>query len=182
MAVIETALAQCAQVIVLSYSVPEFAGCEASRRERWLRTLFPRATILVVDDVHMPPNHAPDDVHRLFCARLLRDRLHSTVDAVFTSEDYGDGLASTLSAQLGSAVMHVCVDRARAGVPISGTQLRADVHTYRTFLHPEVYSDFVGRVCFLGAESSGKSTLATALAAEFDTTHAPEFGRELSEA
>lgn len=182
MLVIEAALAQCAEVVVITYSVPEFPGCEAPRRERWLRALFPTAIILVVADADTPANDAPDDVHRCYCARLLRERLHTTVDAVFTSEDYGAGFAAVLCDEFGSAVAHVCVDRARVAAPISGMQLRADVHAHRAWLHPEVYADFVERVCFLGAESTGKSTLAAACAQEFGTTHVPEFGRELWEA
>jgi NadR type nicotinamide-nucleotide adenylyltransferase len=44
-----------------------------------------------------------------------------------------------------------------------------------------VYASFVQRVCILGGESSGKSTLAEALASDFHTVHVPEYGRELWE-
>lgn len=37
------------------------------------------------------------------------------------------------------------------------------------------------RVCLLGAESTGKTTLATALAARFDTLWNPEYGRPYTE-
>jgi HTH-type transcriptional repressor of NAD biosynthesis genes len=37
------------------------------------------------------------------------------------------------------------------------------------------------RVCLLGGESTGKTTLARALAAEFDTVWNPEFGRAYTE-
>ena len=39
----------------------------------------------------------------------------------------------------------------------------------------------VKRVCLLGAESTGKTTLAKALAAEYDTVWNPEFGRPYTE-
>jgi len=39
----------------------------------------------------------------------------------------------------------------------------------------------VKRVCLLGAESTGKTTLARALAAEYDTVWNPEFGRPYTE-
>jgi NadR type nicotinamide-nucleotide adenylyltransferase len=45
-----------------------------------------------------------------------------------------------------------------------------------------VYASFVQRVCLLGGESSGKSTLAEALAREFNTSHVAEYGRELWDA
>jgi HTH-type transcriptional repressor of NAD biosynthesis genes len=120
-------------------------------------------------------------------AFLCRCVLGVEVDAVFTSEDYGDGFAASLeSAQRehnpgAPSVAHICVDRARDMIPISATSIRADVHAHRQWLSPEVYASFVRRVCILGGESSGKSTLAKELAAALDTTHVAEYGRLLWE-
>lgn len=77
---------------------------------------------------------------------------------------------------------HVCVDRARAVAPISGTLARADPHRHAHLLAPRVYASFVRRVCVLGGESSGKTTLARALAERLGTAWVPEFGRELWQA
>lgn len=186
MLVIETALAACAEVIVISYTRPEFAGCGPERRAAWLAALFPQVRALVVDDASLagrtvPDNDAPDAVHRNFCGWLCRSVLGVDVDAVFTSESYGDGFAEALSVYFGAPVTHVNVDQARVAVPISGTALRADPHTHRRFLHPRVYADFVERVCILGGESSGKTTLARALAAHLGTAWVPEYGRALWE-
>jgi NadR type nicotinamide-nucleotide adenylyltransferase len=79
-------------------------------------------------------------------------------------------------------VAHVAVDRNRSEAPISGTLLRQDIHAHRSWLSPVVYASFVQRVCLLGGESSGKSTLARALAEKFSTAFVAEFGRELWEA
>ena len=48
------------------------------------------------------------------------------------------------------------------GAEVSGTAIRADVHRHRGELDPRVYRHFVERVVFLGAESTGKSTLTGA--------------------
>ncbi len=195
------AVAQCDEVLVISYTLPEFAGCKPARRDAWLAQRFPHVRRLVLDaaslQTHcrqrgvplraMPHNDAPADLHRQFCAWLCRDLLQLEVDAVFTSEDYGDGFAEALGAYFTGVagvrreVRHVCVDRARVEVPVSGTMLRDDPHLLRAFLAPEVYADFVRRACFLGGESSGKTTLAQALAQRCATAWAPEFGRELWE-
>jgi NadR type nicotinamide-nucleotide adenylyltransferase len=74
------------------------------------------------------------------------------------------------------------VDRNRQKLPISGALLRQDIHARREWLSPVVYASFVQRVCLLGGESSGKSTLAAALAKTFDTSHVAEYGRELWDA
>ena len=189
----------CNEVVIISYCKPEFAGCETERREQWLSKLFPAARILLPTDARLasrwatgsgfhelPPNDAEEMTHRRFCGFLCRDVLGVKVDAVFTSEDYGEGFAAELTRCFREhaavpEVRHVLVDRARQVVPVSGTLLRADVHANRGWLSPVVYASFVRRICLLGAESSGKSTLAEALAREFDTRSVSEYGRDLWE-
>jgi len=195
---IETARAACDELLVLSYSQPEFERCSAAVRERWLQARCPGVTALVLDDArlaqqcasrgveprHLPPNDAPDEVQCHFVGRLLIDLLGTTVDAIFTSESYGDGFAASLSAQFqamdpGHApVVHVSVDAARVKRPVSGSAVRADPAAWRTMVAPEVFADLVPRLCLLGGESSGKTTLAQALAERLQTTWVPEYGRE----
>ncbi|WP_258223251.1 hypothetical protein [Stenotrophomonas sp. HMWF023] len=50
---IEFASTRCAQLLVIGWSQPGFAGYSAERRERWLRVRFPQATIAVLDDVRL---------------------------------------------------------------------------------------------------------------------------------
>jgi NadR type nicotinamide-nucleotide adenylyltransferase len=191
--VVATAEAAADAVLVLSYANPERPGCEAARRAAWLAARFPRTRRVVLTDTWLaahapasarvlPRDDAPDDVHRHFVATLLAGPLAFPVDAVFSSEGYGPGFAGVLAARVGRPVAHVAVDPERRDVPISGTALRADVHAGRRFLAPEVYASFVRRVALVGGESSGKSTLAAALAARFGTTCVAEYGRERWEA
>ncbi len=197
MHLIRHAVDACDEVLVLSWTKPEFAGYGPAVRASWLARLFPGVRALVVDDAALarlcagaglaprpvPYNDADAEVQRAFAAWLCRSVCGVTVDAVFTSEDYGDGFARALTRHFGGEpVRHVCVDRARTTVPVSGTRVRADVHGERAFLDPVVYGDFVRRACLLGGESSGKTTLAQALAARLGTAWAPELGRELWEA
>lgn len=190
---IRQAAAACDELFIISYSRPELPGCGPERREQWLAELFPDARRLVVTDatlpgVEMPCNDDPDErAHRRFVGQICREILRTTVDAVFTSETYGEPFAAELTRFFRERepdvppVQHVLVDIARRVIPVSGTAIRADVHGQRRFLSPEVYASFVERVCFLGGESSGKSTLTTALARHFDTAHVEEYGRELWE-
>jgi len=189
------ALEECAQVVVLSYANPERPGCDPGRRERWLAELFPQARCLVAtpervaawfpDDPHLPHDDAPEIVHRRFCGRLLRDVVGTSVEAVYTSEGYGDGFAAELTKFFRETeaahptVMHVAVDPQRIAIPISATTIRGDVHARRQWLPSNVYADFVQRICLLGGESSGKSTLAAALAERLGTTYTTEYGRDL---
>jgi len=196
---IRRAFDACEEVVILSYSKPEFAGCDAERRQGWLKKLFPTARLLVATDESLarlpvndfrevPTNDADETTHRRFCGFLCAKVLGVTVDAVFTSEDYGGGFAEELTRYFHELypevveVQHVLVDHSRGLIPVSGTLLRADIHGNRQWLSPEVYASFVQRVCLLGGESSGKSTLAEVLAREFQTDHVSEYGRDLWEA
>lgn len=189
--VIRTALGQCQRLLLLCWSLPELPGCDAERRERWLRLRFPGVQAEVVTPARiqawreqgkrlpdLPHNDAPEFEPRQFVAEFCQAVFGTTVDAVFTSESYGDGFAEHLAGVFGHPVRHVCVDQQRLAVPVSGTRLRADPHGLRGFLAPEVHADFVERIVFLGGESTGKSSLAIALASALDAPCVAEFGRE----
>ena len=195
---IETACAACDDVLVLSYSQPELERCGAAARERWLRARCPGVTALVLDDERLarlcaergilprrlPANDAPDYEQRQFVGWLLLALLDTTVDAVFTSESYGDGFAASLSVLFQAmrpghaAVVHISVDPARGQRPVSGSAVRESPSTWCALVAPEVYADLVPRICLLGGESSGKTTLAQALAERLNTHWVAEYGRE----
>ncbi|MES2570561.1 MAG: AAA family ATPase [Verrucomicrobiota bacterium] len=191
---IRRAVESCEELFILSYSKPEFAGCEPVKRAHWLEQLFSGTRRLVVGeewlrenapDLSMPSNDAPDHLHRRFVGELCRRFFDVTIDAVFTSEDYGDGFASELTAffreesPAAPEVRHIQVDRDRREIPVSGTAIRAGFPGLLHWLSPVVAESFGRRICLLGGESSGKSTLAARLAAHFSTVEVPEYGREL---
>jgi NadR type nicotinamide-nucleotide adenylyltransferase len=197
--VVKRALSLCDRVVVVSYANPELPGYEAQRREAWLNNCFPGLTVLVVtperlaswltgDIPAIPANDAADCTQRDFVAMLCQRILGLRVDAVFTSEAYGDGFAAHLSQRFRASdptsplVQHIMVDRERRAEPISGTQLRSNLWRHWSYLPPPVARSLVQRIAFLGGESSGKTSLAANLAHEFGTAWVPEYGRELWEA
>ena len=172
----------------------------AERRQRWLALRFPSATSLVLDDrklrmlahIHgiaqppqLPDNNASDADQREFVLWVCQCLFRCAVDAVFTSESYGDGFARHLQAGFRRAfapshtVTHICLDQSRSAFAISGAQLRASPRQINAWVLPFVNADLVQRVCILGGESSGKTTLALALSAALQTAHVAEYGREL---
>jgi len=171
---IETALRACGKVVILVYSNPDFPEMPQSLRAKWIRQLYPDA--VVFEPVGAPPDCVDDDdVHRRFAKEYL-ERLGIQVDAVFTSEAYGPGFADMLGAH------HVMVDESRKHFPVSGELIRANPVQHRAMIPPIVFAHFVRRVVLMGAESTGKSTLAKELAAHFHAPYMPEYGREHYEA
>ncbi|WP_424185516.1 AAA family ATPase [Actinokineospora sp. G85] len=122
----------------------------------------------VVWDLHM-------GVVRSVLARRAALDGHEPVDAVFSSEDYGVELARRLGAR------HVPVDPGRVAHPVSGTAVRADVRGNWSRLARSTRAGLCTRVVVLGAESSGTTTLARALAAHYGGDSVPEYGREHTE-
>ncbi|TDN52547.1 AAA family ATPase [Scandinavium goeteborgense] len=183
---IHAALAQCGKVFVISYSVPEMPGCEPEKRELWFQQRFPQCTVLVLSReiiehfrLESPPhNDADPDIHRHYVATLCMQVLRCKPQAVFSAEDYGDGFARVLSQRFGQSVTHVRLKRPLGAEAPSGTLIRSDVHRYRSMLANEVYRSFVLRICLLGGESTGKSTLSKALSDVLNTEYIAEFGRE----
>jgi NadR type nicotinamide-nucleotide adenylyltransferase len=104
------------------------------------------------------------------------------IDVVFTSENYGEELARRLGAR------HAAFDPERSRVPVSGTEVRADPPAHWDDLAEPVRAGLARRVVIVGAESTGKTTLARALrdeltkrAGPFSATRCvPEFGREVT--
>jgi NadR type nicotinamide-nucleotide adenylyltransferase len=75
---------------------------------------------------------------------------------------------------------HVLVDRRRRAVPISATRIRRDPQRYFEYLSRGARAHYVKRIVLLGAESTGKTTLARALAEHYGTVWNPEFGHAYS--
>jgi HTH-type transcriptional repressor of NAD biosynthesis genes len=200
---INTAIDQCEDVVVISYSKPEFRHCEYKNRQMWFDERYPKANfpnvrVLVINpntwfeimpgyEYEVPGNRDPEINHRDFCARVVLFHLHTSVDAVFSSEEYGNGFAEYLTeffrGELGSkrTVEHVNVDQKRQFMPISGTKIRREKAFLNTYTSAVVRSSFVKRLVLLGGESSGKTTLATALGEKFFQEPVWEYGRELTQ-
>lgn len=189
--VIQTAATHCKHVTVavLGASVESIP---VEQRVQWLQSSFADAphvrVVGEVDDVPVDYHSATvwqahEDIMRL--AVRNADRQFGSVppvDAVFTSESYGDELAR----RFGSA--HVCLDPARHLYPTSGTAVRADIVSQWPMLPPVVQAGLTLRVVCVGAESTGTTTLSRAVVAALrqrggvwqNTQWVPEYGREYS--
>ncbi|MFD7438999.1 AAA family ATPase [Streptomyces sp. NPDC059861] len=150
-------------------------------RVAWMREIHPDVLVVgAVDDI--PVDLQDPDVWAAHMA-VFRAAVPDSVDAVFTSEPYGEELGRRFGAD------SVCVDPDRTLHPVSGTAVRKDPVGNWDFLEPPVRAALTRRVVVLGAESTGTTTLAHALADHYRrrggvwsrTRYVPEYGREYSE-
>jgi NadR type nicotinamide-nucleotide adenylyltransferase len=168
---VETAATQCDElVVVLGARSDEPWSREL--RHSWLVDAFPTLDVRSHDS-DLPIDYDSPAVWEAQVAEL-RAVVPEPIDVVFTSEAYGDELARRLDAR------HVCVDLPRSRFPVSGTAVRADLTGHWRFLPPAVRASLCQRIVVLGAESTGTTTLAAALAASLGTTWVPEYGRQWS--
>ncbi|MFN7944973.1 MAG: AAA family ATPase [Blastocatellia bacterium] len=164
---IETARAQVDELYVIVCQKPDESP-PGELRAAWLREIHPEVKVLLIDDRY-------DEQDSRIWAENSKRWLGFAPEVVFTSEDYGERFAHYLGCQ------HVLVDRARAVVPVSGTAVRADAFECWDFLEPPVRGWYAKRICLVGAESTGKTTLAQLLAEHYETVQVAEYGREYCE-
>ena len=167
---VEFAVRHCSRVTVLVLGAAA-EPIPLSLRRDWMRARHPRARVVAGWD-ELPIDFDDPLVHDAHI-ELMERLLNEPIDAVFTGEAYGDLLASRWG------VEHVCLPR---GGVISGTAVRADPAAWWSALEPGVRAYYARRVVITGAESTGTTTLAAALAERLGTVWVPEVGREVSEA
>ncbi|MDO9455992.1 AAA family ATPase [Nocardioides sp.] len=169
---IDEALAACDRVTVQLLAT-RAEDVPLAVRAAWLRELHPAAQLVAAYD-ETPVDFDDPAVWDLHMA-VIEEHLDAPVDAVLTSDDYGAELARRLGAAW------VQVDPGRRDVPVSGTAVRADPGSHWAFLAPPVRAHYVRRVVVTGAESTGSTTLAQALAERLGCPWVPEYGRHWSE-
>ena len=173
--------------VVLSYDEFLYPGDKVltlKNRMRWLKTCLahlPHAVVTYVKEDGMPSY--PDGWTQWAEAvqTLLRQEPYNVaphqVDKIFSSEpEYTEGFKTHWP-----QATHVVVDHARTMVPVSASKIRENPYKYWGYLPPIVRANYVKRVCFIGTESCGKTTLSRSLASMFNTEWVEEYGRVFCE-
>lgn len=92
------------------------------------------------------------------------------------SEPYIKMMADSIDAE------HITYDVERKAVPISATHIRNDFDSYKGMCASDkVANEYVKKICILGIESSGKTTLARGLAHDLGVELVEEYGRTYCE-
>ncbi len=167
---IETALGEVDELVVMVYAT-DVIDVPLQVRAGWIRKRYPSVKIIEAWDGPDGYGDTPE-ICREQENYILQKLNGLRITHFYSSEFYGDHVSRALGA------MDRRVDGARASVPVSGTLLREDYFAGREYMDPLVYADLITKVCFMGAPSTGKTTLSRTLADRHNTLWMPEYGAE----
>jgi len=145
---------------------------EGKLRFQWIKDMFPNCHVVhLTDENPQYPEEHPD------FWQIWHDSLINIMpwkpDYVFAGEDYGTPLAKVLGSEF------IPSNMGRDIVPISATMIRNNPMQNWDYIAPAAQPYFLNKVCLVGAESTGKSTLAKELSEHFKTVHVPEYAYTL---
>ncbi len=141
-------------------------------RYQWMKKIFPDCNVIhLAEELPQYPEEHPD-FWQIWHDVLMRI-LPEPPDYVFAGEDYGAKLAETLGA------VFVPSSTGRGIIPVSGTAIRNNPSEHWDYIPETVRPYFVKRIAVIGAESTGKTTLAAKLAQHFQTVNVPEYAETL---
>ena len=168
--IIKTMLQEMDETIVIIYDT-EVTPIPLQIRADWIKKQFPSVTVIEAWDG--PIGHSHDREYEEQEEKYILNLLDGIkITAFYSSEYYGEHMSKALD----------CADRrvdeTRRTVSVSATLIRKNPFQYRQYISDIVYRDLITKVVFLGAMSTGKSTITEELARKYNTTFASEYGRD----
>ena len=168
--VFDTALREVDELIVLIYFT-SVTDIPLQIRANWIKKIYPQ--IKVIECWDGPEGYSTEREFEIEQENYILEKLEGQkITHFYSSEFYGDHVSKALGA------IDRRIDEARDTINISATEIRSNPYKFRKFIPDIVYNDLVIKVVFLGAMSTGKSTITEALAQKFNTVFVPEYGRE----
>jgi Predicted ATPase/kinase involved in NAD metabolism len=167
---IETALKDMDELYILIYHTDLFE-VPLHIRSRWIKILYPTAHVLEAWDGPQEVGDTPE-IKKLNEDYILERVRGIKITHFYSNEFYGDHVSRALDAE------NIQIDRLRSTVPVSATMIRDNSFKYKDFVEPQVCNDLITKVVFMGAMSTGKTTICEALAKKYSTVWMPEYGRE----
>lgn len=168
--IIDLALQEMDEVIVMIYDTT-VTKIPLTVRSGWIKKLYPQVKVIEAWDG--PDGYSNDREYEIREEEYILKMLNGQqITHFYSSEYYGEHVSKALDA------VDRRVDNDRNIVPISATLIRENTYKYKEYLSDIVYSDMITKVVFVGAMSTGKSTITEALAKKYNTTFASEYGRD----
>ncbi|MDR1641512.1 MAG: AAA family ATPase [Clostridiales bacterium] len=168
---IETALSEMDSVYVLVYDSPTTTRTPLDVRASWIKRLYP--SVNVIEGWCGPEDSGyTEDVIRIQNEYILKMAGDKGITHFYSSEPYGDHVSVALGCE------NRTVDIKRETIPIAASAIQKDMKRGKSFVDPLVWRDLIINICFVGAPSTGKTTISEEMAKELGTVWMPEYGRE----
>lgn len=159
------------RLYVMVYASDELPNISLATKVSWIQNRFPHVHIIQAPNGPKQTGYT-DEIKRIQEQYILERLKGISIDVFFSSEPYSDHVSQALNAQ------GVILDINRDVVPISASQIRQDPIKYKAFMNKQVYQSLIKKVVFMGAPSTGKTTILLAAAKHFNTRYVLEYGRE----
>ncbi len=134
--VIDTALAEMDELIVIIYDSPEVTPIPLNARAHWIKSLYPAVQLIKAWGGPSEVGYTAE-IKQAHEDYIIQELGISGITHFYCSEPYGEHMSQALHA------IDRRVDPGRQQVPISGTALRSDPTLWKEFVHPIVYQDLV---------------------------------------
>jgi len=172
---IEHAAEYCDSVIVW-VCISNKESIPANLRLNWVVQIFKenpkiQPTIFEYDESILPnTSESSKEVSEIWSEAIKQNLPH--IDVIISSEKYGDFVAEFLN------IEHIYYPLSRV---TSASAIRENPYKHWQFIPNVVKPYFYRKICILGTESTGKSTLTKNLANFFNADYVSEVGREIVE-
>lgn len=139
-------------------------------RKSWIKEMFYDINVVALNE-NMPQDPSEvSDFWEIWKSKLYE--ISGKPDVLIAAMDYGYKLAEVLECDF------IPLDISRVSIPISATEIRNDMYNNWDFLMDTVKPYYTKKFCFIGPESTGKTTVAKKIAKELDATYVPEYAEE----
>lgn len=168
---IDTAMYECEKVTVLVCSLPG-DSIPGYWRYKWVSEQYTNTNVSVKWSKDILPQYPKEDKNFWEIWNKVALRNAPNLTHIYSSERYGKIWAQKLN------VKYRNVDIDRRTFPISGTKCRNNIFENWDMLNEKTQKDIGLKICFVGAESTGKSTISKRIAEELNLPWVREYGRE----
>jgi NadR type nicotinamide-nucleotide adenylyltransferase len=171
--VISTALKEMDHVIVIIYNASNVTDIPTKIRAKWIQNIFPAVEIIIAEDGPQDTGYSKEivEMQNNYLKTLLNGK---NIDTFYSSEDYGFHVSKALNCN------NRIVDIERKNIPISGSELREtrNVIRMKKYISKCVFDTIKPKLYFIGAPSTGKTTISKICADKFHGSYCTEYGRE----
>lgn len=164
---------QCDKLYVVLSVSNSSIEIDHKERFRWLKNITSNMENVEVFEI-FSSNEEKDMYDWQTGAEDIKKYINAPIDTVFAGDDYkGKNLWENLYKE--SKIIYF----PRQKIPISSTMIRTNPYQHFDYLPPCVKEYYTKKICIIGTESCGKSTLVRNLAKAYNTSYVEEAGRTI---